>query len=260
MRHLPAAEIAFAAKSGFLSRRIWLDFFATGAKSWKNKVWRSFAERGYFLPHPSSRAGDVLVPNRKNEAVRRMVGEAVASPPYISQLDHDETCARIALTLERQGLIQSYMTEADQKRHFFGWNRSFRDAAAVKFPDLLLELRGPTGKKLVAIEVELSRKNPKRYCGIFRAYRGKPGHDLLVFLARSETIFDALSRAMKEVTFPTWERPVGFGSVDEWLKDPGAAAINLSEGRTSLAQMIGMEAITQLLSTRAALEPEAPVK
>jgi len=241
MRHIPTSEIAFAAKSGFLSRQLWLDFFAKGAKSWKNKVWRSFTERGYFRLHPSSRAGDVLVPNRKNEMVRRMVGEAVASPPYISQLDHDETCSRIALTLERQGVIQSYMTEAEQKRHFFGWNRSFRDAAAVKFPDLLLELSGPKGKKLVAIEVELSKKSPKRYCAIFRAYSRKPGHDLLVYLARSETIFDALSRAMKEVRFPTWEHAVGFSLVDDWLNDPGCAAINLSEGKTSLAQIVGVE-------------------
>jgi hypothetical protein len=237
MRHLPVAEITFAAKSGFLSRSLWMDFFAMGTKSWRNSQWRALTSRGYFQRHPSSRAGDVIVPNRKSELVRRLAGDAVASAPFISQLDHDEICARIALLLERQGVIQSYLTEADQKRLFFGWNRSFLEAKSVKFPDLVLEVSGPKGKQTVAIEVELSRKSPRRYCDIFRAYRARPGHDLVVFLARANTIFDALSRAMKDVIYPTWERQVGFGSVDEWLKDPARALINLSEGSTTLAQL-----------------------
>ena len=234
----PNAEITLAAKTGFLSKGIWLDFFAVGSRSWRSAVWLSFRERGHFRPHPSTRARDVIVLNRKSDLVRRMVGTDFASPPYVSQLDHDEVCTRIALTLERQGVIQSYMTEADQKRHFFGWNQSFREAKSVKFPDLLLELNCPGGKKTLAIEIELSRKNRTRYCAIFRAYKTKRDHNMVVFLARSETIFDALSRAMKDVTFPTWERPVGFGSVDERIKNPGGAAISLSEGSTSIAKML----------------------
>lgn len=234
---LPTAEIAFAAKAGFLSKRIWLSFFASNSTSRNNRIWRSLSMRGYFFPHYSSRAGDVLVPNRKNDLVRRIAGDAIASPPFISQLDHDEACCRIALTLERRGIIQSFMTEAEQKRHFFGWNRSFREAKAVKFPDLLLELNCPSGKKTLAIETELSRKSPARYCAMFRSYKTKRDHDMLIFLSRSQTIFDALARAMKDVTYPTWERPVGFSSIDEWLNDPDTASINLSEGTTSLAQM-----------------------
>lgn len=236
--YCPTAEITLAAKTGFLSKGIWLDFFANGSRSWRNAVWLSLRERGHFQPHPSTRACDVIVLNRKDDLVRRLVGKDIASPPYVSQLDHDEVCTRIALILERQGLIQSYMTEADQKRHFFGWNTSFREAKAVKFPDLLLELNCPGGKKTLAVEVELSRKNRTRYCSIFRSYRAKRDHDMVIFLARTETIFDALSRAMKDVIFPTWERPVGFGSVDEWTKNPDSAAINLSEGSTSIAKML----------------------
>lgn len=159
---------------------------------------------------------------------------ALASPPYIFQLDHDEICARIALSLERRGIIHSYLTEADQKRLFFGSFRSYREAQAVKFPDLLLELRSPIGSQHVALELELSRKSPRRYCEIFRALRDGPRRDLVLFLSRSEAIFDALSRAMKDVTFPTWERPIGFGQVEEWMANPARAAISLSEGTTSL--------------------------
>lgn len=238
MKYSPAEEITFAAKTGFLSRRLWLDFFASGGKSWRNSVWRSLVGRGDFLPHPASRAGDVIVPNRKSPLARRLVGEAIASPPYISQLDHDEACARIALTLERRGRIHSYMTEPDQKRLFFGSHRSYREARAVKFPDLLLELKGAGAYRQVAVEVELSRKSPRRYCEIFRALKNRPPHDLVLFLARSEVIFDALARAMKEVTFPTWERPVGFGAVDAWLENPDGAAIHLHDGTTNLLQLL----------------------
>lgn len=236
MRHQPIEEIRFAAKTGFLSRRLWLDFFARGSKSWRNKSWRAMHEYGDFLPHPASRAGDVIVPNRKSLLVQRLVGGAVASPPYISQLDHDEICARIALSLERRGLIRSYLTEADQKRLFFGSFRSYREAQAVKFPDLLLELRSPKGNLQVAVELELSRKSPRRYCEIFRALRDGPRRELVIFLSRSDGVFDALARAMKDVTFPTWERPIGFGLVEEWLANPARARISLSDRETSLEE------------------------
>lgn len=237
MRYLPIQEITFAAKTGFLSRRLWVDFFAKGSKSWRNKSWRALQAHGDFLPHPASRADDVIVPNRKSHLVRRLVGGAVASPPYISQIDHDEICARIALILERRGLIHSYLTEADQKRLFFSSFRSYREASTVKFPDLLLELRSSRGNLQLAVELELSRKSPRRYCETFRALRDGPRRDLVLFLSRSDAIFDALSRAMKDVTFPTWERPVGFGQVEEWLANPARAAISLSDGTTSLEKL-----------------------
>lgn len=239
MRHEPVDEIRFAAKTGFISRSLWVDFFARGSKSWRNKSWRALLDRGDFLLHPASRANDVIVPNRKSVLVRRLVGEAVASPPYIFQLDHDELCARIALSLERRGIVNSYMTEADQKRLFFGSFRSYREAKSVKFPDLLLELRREGSNQQVAVEVELSRKSPRRYCEIFRALRDGPRRDLVVFISRSDTIFDALSRAMRDVTFPTWERPVGFGLVEEWLANPARANISLSDGTTSLEVLLG---------------------
>ncbi len=234
MKYQPIEEVRFAAKTGFLSRRLWLDFFARGSKSWRNKSWRALHASGDFLPHPASRAGDVIVPNRKSPFVRRLVGDAVASPPYIFQLDHDEICARIALSLERRGLIRSYLTEADQKRLFFGSFRSYREAQSVKFPDLLLEVPSSRGNRQIAVELELSRKSPRRYCEIFRALRDGPRRDLFLFLSRSDAIFDALARAMKDVTFPTWERPVGFGLVGEWLANSARATISLSDETTTL--------------------------
>jgi hypothetical protein len=234
---IPVAEIHFASKSGFLSKSVWLDHFATGSTGWKNKVWKSFLKRGYFLKHPARRADDVLVPNPKDGAVKRLVGDAVASSPYIFQLDHDEQCSRIALTLQRRGIAQAFMTEAEQKRHFFGLNKSFSEARAVKFPDLLLEVKCQSGIRRLAIEVELSRKSPARYRKIFQSYAAKRDYDIIVFLSRSPTIFDALARAMRDTTFPTWERQVGFSSIDGWLKDPALTPIHLDSGATTLAQL-----------------------
>jgi len=235
---IPVAEIHFAAKSGFLSKSVWLDFFAAGSTGWKNKVWRSFLEREYFLKHPARRADDVLVPNPKSAAVKRLAGDAVAAPPYIFQLDHDEQCSRIALSLQRRGVVQDYMMEVEQKRHFFGWNKSLSEARAVKFTDLLLEVKCQSGFKRVAVELELSRKSPARYRKIFQSYAAKRDYSTIIFLSRSQTIFDALARAMKDATFPTWEKQVGFSSVDGWLKDPTLTPIHLDSGATSLAQLI----------------------
>ncbi len=166
-----------------------------------------------------------------------MANDAVVSAPYIFQLDHDEQCSRIALSLQREGVVQAFMTEAEQKRHFFGLNKSLNEARAVKFPDLLLEVKCHSGIRRMAVELELSRKSPVRYRKVFQSYAAKRDYDIIIFLSRSPTIFDALARAMRDTTFPTWERQVGFSSIDGWLKDPTMTAIHLDSGATTLAQL-----------------------
>ena len=69
------------------------------------------------------------------------------------------------------------------------------------------------------------------------AYSSIKGVDKVIFIGRTDKIANAVKAAMRDSYYPDWERPVGFGSLEDWLKDPGKATIALSENTTSLARL-----------------------
>ena len=119
-RKVPATEIRFAAKAGFLSRSIWQEKFATGLGRWQRRRWRQLQERGYFIQYPYPLRRSFLVLNRKNSVVKSLVGEAISTHPFVAQVEHDEWVAKILLTLARDPKVLGYRLEAEMKRD---WDR-----------------------------------------------------------------------------------------------------------------------------------------
>jgi hypothetical protein len=238
MRKIPVEEIRFAAKHGFLSRSFWRNHFAKNSYTRSNTIWHCFTKWEYFVPHPSGLAKDVIVLNRESDTVQKLVGKAIASPPSVAQIEHDEIGSQIGLILQRSGMIQSYLTEAEVKRGFFVEHRTYKGVGKAKYPDLLLTVNGPEGARNIAVEIELSRKTLTRYRDVFRAYQERKNWQTVVFLSRSKGILDALMKTMDDMKFAAKERTVGFSSVDGWLVDPANTAINTNKGRTSLAQIL----------------------
>ena len=235
--NIPVAEIQFAAKTGFLSRDLWEDFFASGSYSWRCKQWGYFLERGFFKPHPSVLAKHVIVLNRKNLMVVKLVGVDFSSAPYISQLIHDETMARILLILKGKGLIQSFQTEMELKKADPGSNK-VRDASdRTKYPDAVVEVNGNERTLKIAIELELTRKDPKRYRKCLETYATRSKVHRVIFIARSNGVFATLKREMIGTIYPDYQRPIGFSQLSEWLKDPGSAVVYFSESVTSIEKL-----------------------
>ncbi len=232
--NVPEREIRFAAKTGFLSKRLWEEFFAEGTPSWNRRLWKHFVGRGLFRPHPSALARDVMVLNRRNPVVMSMVGDEISTAPFVSQLEHDETVARILLDLVRAGLVRSFVTEMEQKRVPNGERRFAESTARVKYPDAIVTIGGPSERLRIALELELSRKDPKRYRQCLDTYAARKDIDRVIFIARAGIIFDSLKRAMRDTYYPDWERPIGFGQLDEWKKNPAVAAIHFSESETTM--------------------------
>lgn len=231
---VPEAEIRYAAKTGFLTKRIWEDFFAGDIPGWKRRrLWRCLAVRGFFRPHPSSLAKQVLILNRKSPMVFKLVGDEISSPPFVSQLEHDETVARILLDLKKAGVIQSFTTEMELKREIKEKQR-YDGSVKMKYPDAIIEVSGPMTKIKVALELELTRKDPKRYRQCLNTYAARREVSQVVFIARANAVFDSLRRAMRETYYPDWERPIGFSPLEEWKRNPAEAAICFSETQTSL--------------------------
>jgi hypothetical protein len=237
VEHIPRREIAFAARFGFLRKSLWNEFFAVGNERWRRRQWLHMLRRKYFLRHPSGMARDVIVLNQKNNIVRKMVGEHISSAPFVAQIDHDEIVARALLRLESEGCLVKYRIESELKRQSGGHRQHQEISDKEKYPDAIVDLGKDTDQIGLALEIELTRKNPKRYRQILSTYAGKKDIQSVVFIARSDLIFQSLKVAMRETQYPDWERPIGFCHLDEWIKDPSKAVIHFSERVTTLREM-----------------------
>ena len=237
MLKVPNSEIRFAAKTGFLSRTLWEEFFAEGAYSWKLRQWKSFSEREYFKMHPSPTAKDTLVLNAKNPDVVKLVGADISAPPYVSQLNHDEIVTRSVLILKRQGLATSFLTESELKALNVGRERVRSAADRIKYPDMILDVGSAAKNFSVALELELTRKDYKRYYNIIGNYSTRAYADKVLFIGSSEGIFESLRKAMRENSYSSFRQPIGFVSCAEWEKAPATAPIYFSNKVTSLLEM-----------------------
>lgn len=236
-RNIPTDEILFAAKMGFLSKALWNEFFGTHSKSWRSREWRSLTGRKVFLPHPSPIAKDILVPNPNNMMVRNLVGSDLSSPPYAGHIGHDDILAQILIRLLRAEVIHDFTCEAEQKRRHVDRRRWSERLEKIKFPDAILRLGSRDRAMSVALEVELTAKCQKRYRKIFDTYQDRKEIEAVVFVIQSTGIFNSLNKALKDSHYPNWEKPVGFGRVDEWIKDPGNAPIRFPNQTTSIIDL-----------------------
>ncbi|MBY0316110.1 MAG: hypothetical protein K2Q26_11355 [Bdellovibrionales bacterium] len=234
---IPISEIKFAAKTGFLSFKLWDQYFANGAHSWRLRQWKALVIRGYFKMHPSPRAGDVLVLNPKNPKVCELV-PSISSPPYISQLFHDEVVASSLLRLKNEGLISGFKTEGELKAQAVGTIQPKSASEAIKYPDAIVNV---ANSKSIAIEVELTRKEYKRYYKIIGNYATKQYADMILFIGNSEGIFESLRKAMRENSYPTRSQPIGFVSCEDWKSNPVTAMIHFSSHTTNMHHLHTLE-------------------
>ncbi len=231
----PSAEIRLAVRCGFLSREIWDEFFAEGKSRWRRHVWSRFVSSGLFNPHYSKRASDVIVPNFNHPLVKRISGGEVTHAPNTAQIDHDEIMVKSFLTLEKQQTILSAKFEAELKREDLKSLRRYNPFDKTKYPDLVIEVKSQSQSKKIAIELELSRKEPKRYRQMMNTYMTSKQFSSVIFITELETIRTSIKRAIRENFYPHWERPVGFVDLKEWIKDPSEAAIFVGEKTTTLS-------------------------
>ena len=168
---IPKKEIQFAAKSGFLTRKIWDEFFNTYGQSWSSRRWNGFLSRKLFVRHRSSLVKDCLVLNKKSPGIKEIVSGGMSSPPLALQIPHDEIVGRIVLKLLSNNLIEKkYYLEPELRRIYQGHGLT-RRRDRLKLPDALFDLKTTDGKTLcIALEVELSKKSQSRYRKIIECY------------------------------------------------------------------------------------------
>lgn len=234
LKVVPMREILFAAKMGFLSKPLWLEFFASRSRSQNARNWNKLSSEGYFQNHDSKMLPDVLVLAKKSLDELNQRGVLAVTKPHLGLFDHDLKVSKIVLNLKKEDALEDFTSEAELKKKFMVWMKTTHEGKGAKFPDLTLVLKGVSKFKRVAIEVEQSVKGFDRYKQIMANYATAQNIDAVVFVSDNQTVFNRISRAMKETNYPSWERPVGFGELFVWLSNPLRAPIYLSRDVESL--------------------------
>ena len=232
----PIPEIKFAAKSGFLTRDLWNEFFARGSQSWRYKLWDSLTEQKIFFPHYAKFASGAIILNKKHKLVQQVVGEELVTAPFVSQLNHDECLARIVLRLLKDGIATNYRLEPELRRLSSGLKCHYGSEQKEKLPDALIQLANDK-KTRIAIELELTKKDPKRYRHIMDAYSSFQKADKVVFVVREDRTSQTIKQAIRDSYYPEWEKPIGFGRLEDWLSSPALAKISFKDEVTSLTDL-----------------------
>ena len=194
--NVPKKELQFAAKSGFLTKKIWKEFFSSHRQSWSNDRWRGFKSRKLFLKHGSPLLRDCLVLNKGSPDVRSIIGEQISSPPPASQIHHDELVAGIVLRLLSHGYIDGYYLEPEIRRIQQDNEVSHRRREPVKLPDAVFDLKVDGTPLRVALEMEISIKSQIRYKKIIESYSASRKIERIVIVYRGARIKNSFERAV----------------------------------------------------------------
>ncbi len=235
----PRAVMTFAAKTGFITKEIFNEFFATGCERSRRRQWQYLSRHGWLVPHESPLRPDVLVLSRKSRAESHAGAWAEVWAPYIGMIHHDETLFRMVLRLQKSGLTREWTTEAEMKKVLMRDLRLGGARINTKYPDALLTLDVPGNAVKVALELELSRKSKRRYEDMAYAYRGMKDVRGVFFVCRNPGLIKTIRNAFNRAYFPSHEKPVGFALVDEWRIDPASAVLEMPSRKTTFCDLVG---------------------
>lgn len=230
------APIRCAAKIGFLSRYLWNNVIAHGNLSWRNEQWRILKSLGLFTNNTRYGNEDrILVLTTEGRRISKKLGVEAVMSPFADFISHDEIAAEFALRLEAEGVISSWLTEAELKRDGLSHTPiSHSTFGKSKLPDLILTLAIPGETNLMAVEIEKTQKESGRYNEFVNKYKGLADIDTVIILARTQRIVEAIRRAQIRMSFPQHLRPFVFGLIDDVMKSPARALLNFDGKSVSL--------------------------
>jgi hypothetical protein len=257
---LPAhlrGPMRITAKAGFLTKRIWNDFFATGNRSWRFRRWQSLMDSGYFtrVPDYGFVENAVTLSDRGHIAADSLGLNPVFSPGA-KNLWHDEELIRFALFLERHGWVSNWMTEQELKLNDEGSQFFKNEIRAKKLPDLIIEWNTSPKPILWAVELERTRKRYSRYYQMVGGYKGISRIESVLIIAATNTIEANIKKAQAKMNYPQADRPMFFASMNQMISDPLSCELREGANRSSLGNFV--QAFTGKSATPASLNEKSP--
>lgn len=203
---LPADEIRLAAKTGFLSKKLWQKYNKYRSRSGAQERWKGFTDRKLFLPYNWDDSGRTLVLNKKSFHVRGIVSNFIVKPPHPILMRHEEKVVDIVLDLNKKCNFDEYYF-SEEIRANLGY---FKLRKYDKVPDAILV----KGDKSFAVEVELSRKGAKRYQKAMLKYELCDNYEAIYYFVITNQIKRHLLQAAEKVKYNFDETPILFEKIN----------------------------------------------
>jgi len=122
----PDCLIRFVAKTGFITKTLWKDFFFKGGTvQWQNISWNNLIKRKYFKRHASSRYQDILILRKDSVLLRDRLLSVPVSVPHTSQVAHDENLLRGLLQLLKGRPNLNWQTQKQSLKNSNRWHIEF---------------------------------------------------------------------------------------------------------------------------------------
>ncbi|RYZ92297.1 MAG: hypothetical protein EOP06_04655 [Proteobacteria bacterium] len=145
-------------------------------------------------------------------------------------IDHDVKLSTLRLKLEEHEISESWIPE-HEIRSKVARTHGLREASRKVIPDAIMGVDYLDFKRSVAIEVELSIKNQKRYQEIFWDYEQKQTLMAVWYLVPNQSFVRQLLKARRNAHIMSRGPDLLFSEIDDVLTNGGKALV--SDGRLS---------------------------
>lgn len=140
-------------------------------------------------------------------------------------LDHDLKLTHLRLALEAAGVARSWKPEHEIRAKVAA-RHGLRKISERVIPDGLIGVEVKGAKESIALELELSCKNQKRYRSIFREYRYKENLWAIWYVVSKATIGRQLAGAAKEARCDTYGPYFLWSVLADVMANPANARVN----------------------------------
>ena len=221
--------LIMTARAGFITRKIWLEFYSHNdiyiAKQQINRL----LIKGYLLPHPNPIAKSALVLSQPGKDFLYSRLGTFYSAPAAGQLIHDEYILRSVLRLASDGVIANFQFENELRSAAAQTKFASTKHKYSKYPDALFDILVNGKPRKVALEYERHCKSPERYRDILWMYAAREDLFIIIFVCETQAIFDSLKRQIRRIGGTELVNKIALVRANEWIDGPLKSSIQISK-------------------------------
>lgn len=241
-KRIPMEAIHLTARAGFITKSLFKEFvLGDRPKSSVNRSWNELIKSGYFIKHTDERMGDVYLLNKRKKELHELSYQQPVPPPYTGIIRHDEIALRGILLIEDRGFLETWKVESEFKKTRQGAIQLESNSQSPKYPDAILNFKAPQRPLRVAIEIELTQKEKRRYERILNSYSFAENLDLILFVCANTQIEKVISASASKFFYPSSGAEIGFMSKTDWITDPILAEVRQQNTVCSLGTWIDLK-------------------
>lgn len=223
----PLKAIRLVGKTGFLCRKTWNLFFATGNPRWKRRQLHYLIEHNFLKPHRNSEARDIFVLGSRGFDFLSKEGLQPVIPPLLSNVAHDCVIMESLFRLSEEGIMCHWQTEAELKKSNLVELQIKIKNNKNKFPDATALINIAEKQRLIAFEYERERKSFSRYREIMYSYANLVRFSMVLYICETNAIRTAIQNTMTQMGSTSLASRVGFVEAHKWKECPSSAPITI---------------------------------